>query len=325
MNGNPKRYDYIDAAKAVAIISVVAGHVLMWDLYSDYSLSVSQLMRIVYSYHNYLFMFLSGIVSVTAIKRSQVLSDIYKRFRSLIVPALAIAIPFSVLVGADITLFFIDVNKWGYWYLFVLFGLYFVCYPFAVLPARYMKWVCVFFVPVWIFIYRHTYLIPQDINNTYEIERIVQYFPYFFVGNIVKRYELHNILFSLPSLIICVAITIFQNYIYDLLGHYLIEYIITLGEVIGIVTLCKLWGTIPNWLLFIGRSTLYIYLFHYIAIEFMKIPAAHNWFAENGNMGIDILAVIGPTIIAILFSLAVKTIIEKSPFLMKWVFYKRHT
>lgn len=327
MEQSKRRLDYIDTAKAVAIISVVVGHVLLWNLYGPCVWKKSLLMSIVCSYHNYLFIFLSGVVSVTAIDKTKILADIYKRFRCLLVPAFAVVIPFTLVVGADISHFFLDAMKWGYWYLFVLFGLYIICYPFAIIPAKYMKWLCVLVVPVWLFVYRHTYLIPQEIKNLLEVDLIVQYFPYFFVGSIVKRFGLHDRLFSLPVLATCIAVTAFQSQIFELTGRYLVEYIVTFAEVIGIVTLCKYMEKISKhgWLLFIGRSTLFIYLFHYIAIELMKPPVAQDWFAENGNLGIDVLAAMGPTIAAIVFSLAVKWLFERSPFLMKWVFNVSYT
>lgn len=226
-----KRLEYIDMAKAIAIVSVVAGHVLLYDLYGGNHIGKSSLMSVFASYHNYLFMFLSGLVSVTAIEKRQILADIVKRFRSLVIPALFVGIPYAYWLGVDIFMFFQNSWKWGYWYLFVLFALYIVCYPFALIPSKYMRYVYILAVPIWIFIYRHTYPIPQIINDTLDIDFIVKFFPYFFVGSIVKRHRLHEKLFSLPVLAICVVIAFAQNYIYNILGRYLVDYVITFAEI----------------------------------------------------------------------------------------------
>lgn len=322
-----QRLEYIDMAKAIAIISVVAGHVLLYDLYGGNHIGESSLMKVFGSYHNYLFMFLSGMVSVTAIEKKDIIYDVYKRFRCLIVPALVVGIPYAYCLGVDIIAFFENVWKWGYWYLFVLFALYLVSYPFAFIPAKYMRYVYVLMIPIWIFIYRHTYPIPKIINDTLEIDFIVQFFPYFFVGSIVKRHRLHEQVFSLPVLAVCLVITLIQGYIYDITGRYLINYIITFAEIITIISICRLLGgkilnSLRNGLTYIGRNTLYIYLFHYIALNIMAMPSLYEWFSENGNLWIDILAVIVPTTLAITFSLLVKRLLEKSPMVMKIVFNK---
>ena len=322
-----QRLEYIDMAKAIAIISVVAGHVLLYDLYGGNHIGESSLMKVFGSYHNYLFMFLSGMVSVTAIEKKDIIYDVYKRFRCLIVPALVVGIPYAYWLGVDIIAFFQNVWKWGYWYLFVLFALYLVSYPFAFIPAKYMRYVYVLMIPIWIFIYRHTYPIPKIINDTLEIDFIVQFFPYFFVGSIVKRHRLHEQVFSLPVLAVCLVITLMQGFIYDIAGRYLINYIITFAEIITIISICQLGGgkilnTLRDGMTYIGRNTLYIYLFHYIALQFMAMPSLYVWFSKNGNLWIDMFAVIVPTTLAITFSLLVKQLLEKSPMVMKIVFNK---
>lgn len=326
-----KRLEYIDIAKAIAIISVVAGHVLLYDLYGGEHIGRSSLMNVFGSYHNFLFMFLSGLVSVSVIEMYRVLPDIYKRFRSLVVPALVVGIPYAYCTGADFVTFFQNSWKWGYWYLFVLFALYVVSYPIALVPNqpnKYMKYIYVLIVPVWIFIYRHTYTIPQIINDTLDIDFIVAFFPYFFVGSIIKRHELHDKVFCLPIMMVCIAITAMQGFIYDIAGSYMVDYIVTFAEIIAIVTLCKFWGEqelpspIRRCMAYIGRNTLYIYLFHYIALNIMSMPSVYSWFAENGNIGLDIVAVIVPTVLAIAFSLFLKRLLECLPLVMKVVFGK---
>ena len=55
----------------------------------------------------------------------------------------------------------------------------------------------------------------------------------------------------------------------------------------------------------------------------MVIPPAYIWFYKNGNIGIDILASMGPTIVSILFAITLKYLLGKIPGLMTLVFYKR--
>lgn len=91
------RIGYIDIAKCVAIVSVVVGHVLAYDLYGfDTVWKQSLLMSFIYSYHMPLFMFLSGLVSIIAIQKSAVLNDVIKRIRILLIPFIIIGSLYSL-------------------------------------------------------------------------------------------------------------------------------------------------------------------------------------------------------------------------------------
>lgn len=124
-----KRIDYIDIAKYVAIFSVVVGHVLAYDLYGfDTAWKKSLLMSFIYSYHMPLFMFLSGLVSITAIQKRTVLNDVIKRIRILLVPFIIIGSLYSLWHYGNLD-FFLSRMKFGYWYLWVLFVFYLTTYP----------------------------------------------------------------------------------------------------------------------------------------------------------------------------------------------------
>lgn len=320
-----QRIDYIDIAKAVAIISVVVGHVLQVDLYG-WGLGKSLLAKVVCSYHNNLFMFLSGMVSVTVIEKKHILPDIYKRFRRLIVPAVTIGVPYAYWTGADIFTFFQNSWKWGYWYLFVLFVLYLISYSFALLQPKYLKWAYVAVVPIWLFAYHGAHMLPQTVNDFLSIDLVLRFFPYFFAGSLLKRHQnLLQKIISIPALVVymIVIFVLFGLFITGMTP--LFSKLIAPAEVLSIIIICK-WGEQffhMDCLKFIGRNTLYIYVFHLVALHLMEMPFAFEWFVENGNIGIDFLFSMGPTIVAIVFSLLVKFILEKLPGVMKLVFYQK--
>ena len=327
-----QRLDYIDFAKAVAIVSVVTGHVMLYDLYGD-DVWKTSLMSVIGSYQNNLFMFLSGIVSVTAIEKKDIIRDIYKRFRCLLVPALIVGIIYAYFIGQNATEFFVNKWKLGYWYLFVLFALYILSYPFTFFSNKKMRWLSILLIPVWLFIYRHTYIIPSKINNILDIEFVIKYFPYFFVGNMVKRYGLHERIFTLPVLLLCVAILIFQNSIEEISRNYLMllhhNTIVHLAEIFVIIIVSKFYCKMSSKtrlypiVLNVGVNTLYIYIFHYFALQLMSFPSIFEWFVNNGNLIIDIMASIVPVVVAIIFSLLLKKMIEKDHRIMKLIFNRR--
>lgn len=123
-----RRIYYIDIAKCIAIISVVVCHVLLMDLYSFHDIWDSPLMKFVSSYQMPLFMFLSGLVSITTNPKNGIIHDIIKRIQQLIVPFIIVASIFSLRKEHSLGFVF-DTFKWGYWYLWVLFVYYIFSYP----------------------------------------------------------------------------------------------------------------------------------------------------------------------------------------------------
>lgn len=193
-----RRIEYIDIAKAVAMICVVTCHVMLYDFYGfQYSKEKSCLHQFVASFQMPLWFFLSGMVSRTTINVKEIPYDMYKRFRCLIVPALVVGIPFSYLLGRDIVAFFADGMKLGYWYMFVLFLLLIFNYIFSLPWGTKTKVLLYFFCSIsWVVLYRHLYLIPQKINGLFCVDLFVRFVPYFVLGNIVKKLNLSKYLFN---------------------------------------------------------------------------------------------------------------------------------
>lgn len=82
-----KREKYIDIAKGIAIISVVSGHILIYNIYGFNDVwNESPLVKFIYSFHMPLFIFLSGLVASIPNSLSQVYKDLFKRFKTLLIP-----------------------------------------------------------------------------------------------------------------------------------------------------------------------------------------------------------------------------------------------
>ena len=123
------RINYIDIAKCFAILCVIVGHTLCYDLYGfEQAWAKSELEKFIYSFHMPLFMFLSGLVSVTAIGKGAVLKDVLKRIRTLVVPFLVIGTAYSLWQNGKLDFVLVEMKS-GYWYLWVLFAFYLATYP----------------------------------------------------------------------------------------------------------------------------------------------------------------------------------------------------
>lgn len=104
---------------------------LCYDLYGfDYAWKESSLMRFIYSFHMPLFIFLSGLVSVTIIERKFFINDIVKRMHTLLAPFAIVGGIYSLCINGNFQFLFDDMKD-GYWYLWVLFAFYLFSYPLA--------------------------------------------------------------------------------------------------------------------------------------------------------------------------------------------------
>lgn len=122
-----ERIDYIDYAKAVAIILVVTGHVIFFNIFNQDAVKADTLLieQILKAVQMPLFIFCSGLVmKCEDLELRVTLVDIYKRFRLLIVPFLAIGVSFALVSDKTPAYFFSTGMKLGYWYLLTLFELY---------------------------------------------------------------------------------------------------------------------------------------------------------------------------------------------------------
>lgn len=250
------RIGYIDIAKCIAIVSVVVCHVLLMDLYSFHDVWDSPLMNFVSLYQMPLFMFLSGLVSITSKPQIGICRDLAKRFRQLFVPFVVFASLFSLWKEHSLGFVF-DMFKWGYWYLWVLFIYYIFSYVLIRgqnVVAKYLLLLVVWFVAT-----RYVDKMSQSVNDILSISLIVKYFPYFIVGNFVKRYNLHRILFD-NSLLLYIAILVWACKSFFMF-HYG-EYIVSSAAIIVIMNVCKRIDDTQlsrkRIMTYIGENTLYI-------------------------------------------------------------------
>ena len=80
---------------------------------------------------------------------------------------------------------------------------------------------------------------------------------------------------------------------------------------------------IKSGLNYIGQATLYIYLFHYFAIQPLRTTFFYDLLPQYSNFGWDILLCIPIVTLAVLFSLGIKFILGQEPLIMKYIFNKK--
>ena len=74
----------------------------------------------------------------------------------------------------------------------------------------------------------------------------------------------------------------------------------------------------------LGLNSIYIYVFHYFALQLMKMSFFEQWLASiTPSVFLDLIISIIPTTFAVTFSIAIKCILEKQKNIMKIVFNKQ--
>lgn len=132
MANTGKRIGYIDALRGFTMILVVFEHI-----YLDNNTIISQFFS---NFRMPLFFFISGFISFRREQSwsgSETLSRLGSKVRTMIVPALAIGLLFTLIYNqTPITDFFTRPTKMGYWFTFALFNMLVFYYTARWLHAR---------------------------------------------------------------------------------------------------------------------------------------------------------------------------------------------
>lgn len=132
MANTGKRIGYIDALRGFTMILVVFEHI-----YLDNNTIISQFFA---NFRMPLFFFISGFISFRREQSwsgGETLSRLGSKVRTMIIPALAIGLLFTLVYNqTPITDFFTRPTKMGYWFTFALFNMLVVYYTARWLHAR---------------------------------------------------------------------------------------------------------------------------------------------------------------------------------------------
>ena len=132
MANTGKRIGYIDALRGFTMILVVFEHI-----YLDNNTIISQFFA---NFRMPLFFFISGFISFRCEQSwsgGETLSRLGSKVRTMIIPALAIGLLFTLVYNqTPITDFFTRPTKMGYWFTFALFNMLIIYYTARWLHAR---------------------------------------------------------------------------------------------------------------------------------------------------------------------------------------------
>lgn len=332
---SPKKvhYQYIDRAKAIAIMGVVFLHVNTYCLDNFRTeLAYSSLCSFLHLYQQPLFMFLSGLVASSKVLSIKNLpNEMYKKFRVLMMPFLLIGIVFAYCASKDALQFFMSDPKLGYWYLWALFVMYlthFVYELFVYKPGntiiRDVLWgglVAGIFFAAKIFA-------SAQICSLLSITYISWLYPFFFLGVMIKKYKLHelafknDIVFTL-GLILCMAYVVLYAVGFRLPIRIAL-FVFAFGAIPVIMNLVAKYENQNSWFLnkldFIGHNTLDVYTYHFFFLNMFTCTWLGDWVKDNYTPMLEFFVTIIPTFTFVFLAIALGQLIRRSDLLRKVIY-----
>ena len=219
-----KRNAKIDCLKGIAIFLVVYGHSIQYCSNDNVDFFMNPVFSFVYSFHMPLFMFISGYLFYNSLnKDTKYKYIIYKRFNSLIIPAISWYTLYTICVDS-VKIFLNEFNfkiefkhyligiPHQFWFLYTLF--YLICLVIigkSILGDNKYYYIILFLIIL---------LLPDMFNLQY----LKFMYPYFVGGYFSKKYR--KIIYENRNMIIIIASIVFFIMILDWKKDY---YIYTTG------------------------------------------------------------------------------------------------
>lgn len=309
-----EKLNFIDISKAIGIILVVVGHYypdnapIYYDSFRSY----------IYTFHMPLFLFLSGCMFAYTRKKESVVLTMKKKLNRLAIPYIIVSV---LIIGLKlVTQRFVYVENGvdffsfvrmlyepeaGYflWYIWVLLWMYFLCSFFNNRAYLYILFVLSIIVK----------FIPEEFPRVlclHELKNSAMYFLFgaiLFNDNIYVHFRKNHVQMLF---VICFVICSF----FWFMGWYQSPIVMSLFGTLGIYSLANMMdkGEYKK-LLYIGKSSFIIYLFHTTIMGFVK-SVIHK-FSETMFVENDVYFMISVIVVAfsgIYFSLLLQEYIKKN-------------
>ena len=353
------RLEWLDALRGFTMILVVAYHVCQQGFMMP--VKVSSSMPFLVLFRMPLFFFVSGFLAYKA-NMTWNLPNLgkltAKKLRVQIIPTVVFFLFAAAVIRTEpnfltaVDTMFHSTTKGGYWCTLALLYMFIIYYVFAYIESK-LKWkscvpIIILFIVSMLF-YESCYLpryfwwawghrpaVHESWLHTTSLLQVMQYFPFFIYGNMVRRYwsQTQRIMDSKWFFPVLVVIVIFCTL--DVLKWHsmrmewaniptTLSKFILLTIVFMYFRHYHQYFTRMTWigrsLQYIGRRTLDIYLIHFLFMP--NLPGVGNFFDANRNnfmMDITLSVLIGLVIIG--FSIITSNILRISPFLRKYLFGK---
>lgn len=333
------RINYIDALRGFSMLLIVIGHVMLYSF--DLGGYNTVLGSIILTFRMPMFFFISGYIAYKVSEMWNVrfyLNNVKKKALIQIIPTIFFFVLFALCYGGN-PFGFLSHGFDRFWFTFVLFEMFAIYYTIALIShytSRHFTDIGLISLSVIGILVLIFFRDESQLWNVLCLENLTKYFQFFAFGIICRK---HNAKFSqtinnqpfrggcILSFIICMLLyfnTDFESSypliykgIHDIIVRYsglLVIYIFFLHYHDYFDKQTKF----NNWLLFVGRRTLDIYLLHYFFLpnlQFLK-----PYLEPTNMMLIQLIMAITISIAIVILSLFISNIIRTSDILAKYLF-----
>lgn len=272
------RTDWVDYAKAIGIMLVVYGHVARGLSSAGIVMSESTFRladSVVYSFHMPLFFFLSGLFFYHSLLKRGGVGLTLNKIDTILYPYLIWSLLQGVIealmsnyVNGNVTfseVFRLWQPRAQFWFLFALFFVFVVSIPIYYFISK--RYVGLIFLLAGVF-YVNTWVLPYTLITFYLTSNLV----FFALGIAFTKYDLGKMFSSNLSLLITMLVFVFSQYIFH---GYLGKTYTDIGveslflaciSILFVVSFSAALSKNPSrFLVYIGSSSMAIYLMHIIA------------------------------------------------------------
>lgn len=307
---------------------VVAGHIIVFCGLGYDNLYVKNIVMI----NMPLFLFLNGLV-VRKLPVENALSYFIEKFGKIMIPFLAWGILITIFRNQSYWDFLFDFWKFGYWYLIVLFEFLLIYWilgmlldilqrKISALKIRNLLTV-VLLVLAYFCVRLGVRFLSDDILSLTSYFQVLEYYPYFFLGVVIKQFDLTGIIRKNGS-VMMTTLLILTPLVYclwvksDSLFSMLILRILCVLSlyVVGLLFDYKRKpdNSINTILTTIGRHTLAIYMIQFYMFSTINFHELYNLLDSTGNvMAIVVLSALSAIVLCYVCILVEKLINTSRP------------
>lgn len=326
------RLHYIDRLKGISMLMVVVGHLLIFCTIGYDNDFVRHIVLI----NMPLFFFLNGFVIKHIQNRQEYLIT---KTRQILIPFFVWGILIALFRNATFIAFLQDYWKFGYWYLLALFEFYIVYFICEIILIRFNKklWIMIllYIVSYVLFVFINRFM-PYHLNSIVDYYQFIDYYPYFFLGIIVKQTPVIDyikkylpIFFTATTIVATTLYLAWVNQLVPVITTILLRVSLIMGVFMIFMALDsrhnenKSTKFVNDMLATIGRHTLSIYMIQFFLFRYLNLHEIGLSVYNEGNYLILLTIVSILSILLCYLCIMIEKIIMISPLFSTVLFGKK--
>lgn len=329
--GGKKRLDYLDAARALAMICVVYHHVMIFTLDLKFPIFSGDFVTV---FMVPLFFFISGYVAYKPVETwtsGYTLKKIFNKAQLLLIPTVVFFTLFVFLTG----------RSWrfagGYWFTYSLFEMFLIYYLTSYVCQKCCRrlYIGILIAVSAIVMAATVVTFGSQIFYYLQLYEMRLFLPYFILGLLAKRFrdrflrmlDKDGIICTLIITIVATSIWVFKLDVIEINVHlYTLVYGILRVATVALLFNCfrkseNFWSgdsTTARLFRAIGKRTLDIYMIHYFFL-WPAITPASDFLTDSPNEMMIIPACLMLTTVAIALSLLISKLLRSCDFIATWL------